>query len=315
MPTISQYPLDNTGEEVQKAITDALVNLPYSLGLKANSSDVLTKTNTSAYIPTEAYHPVTKQYADSIKPSIAVGQTTTGEEGTSASVTNSGTTQDAIFNFTIPKGDTGAAGASAGFDAPTATATTLSPSSSATASVAASGPSTNKKFDFTFGIPKGDKGDTGSQGYYIDSVTKTSGTGAPGTTDVYTMYLNDSGSTSVGTFNVYNGQDGSGAGTVTSIGASCSDGSLNITNSPIISSGSIGINHSNTVSPQSTAGIYAITFDANGHITGYNQQTVAETTSNKVQSITSSSTSAEYPSAAAVWALFNSIVNGENQYY
>jgi len=41
---------------------------------------------------------------------IAVGTTTTGNAGTNASVTNSGTSSAAVFNFTIPRGDTGAAG-------------------------------------------------------------------------------------------------------------------------------------------------------------------------------------------------------------
>lgn len=41
---------------------------------------------------------------------IAVGTTTTGAAGTSASVTNSGTSSAAVFNFTIPRGNTGATG-------------------------------------------------------------------------------------------------------------------------------------------------------------------------------------------------------------
>ena len=41
---------------------------------------------------------------------IAIGTTTTGEPGTDASVTNSGTSQDAVLNFTIPQGATGAQG-------------------------------------------------------------------------------------------------------------------------------------------------------------------------------------------------------------
>jgi hypothetical protein len=45
---------------------------------------------------------------------VEVGTTTTGAAGTNASVTNSGTTSAAVFNFTIPRGDTGAAGASGG---------------------------------------------------------------------------------------------------------------------------------------------------------------------------------------------------------
>lgn len=41
---------------------------------------------------------------------ITVGTTTTGEPGTEAQVTNSGTAQDAIFNFTIPQGAQGPQG-------------------------------------------------------------------------------------------------------------------------------------------------------------------------------------------------------------
>lgn len=44
---------------------------------------------------------------------VTVGSTTTGEPGTNASVTNSGTSSDAVLNFVIPrgaKGDTGSAG-------------------------------------------------------------------------------------------------------------------------------------------------------------------------------------------------------------
>lgn len=44
-------------------------------------------------------------------------------------------------------------GAAAGFDTPSASATTLAAGSQATVSVSSSGPDTAKKFDFTFGIP------------------------------------------------------------------------------------------------------------------------------------------------------------------
>ena len=43
--------------------------------------------------------------------SVTVGSTNTGAAGSDAAVTNSGTAQNAIFNFTIPRGDTGATGA------------------------------------------------------------------------------------------------------------------------------------------------------------------------------------------------------------
>ena len=74
-----------------------------------------------------------------------------------------------VGNIKGPQGDTGATGApgaqgpvgeAAGFTTPTATAETLAEGAKATVSVVASGEDTAKKFDFTFGIPKGEKGDT-----------------------------------------------------------------------------------------------------------------------------------------------------------
>jgi len=41
---------------------------------------------------------------------VSVGSVTTGEPGTPAAVTNSGTSSAAVFNFTIPQGQTGAEG-------------------------------------------------------------------------------------------------------------------------------------------------------------------------------------------------------------
>jgi len=45
---------------------------------------------------------------------VAVGTVTTGAAGTSAIITNAGTSSAAIFNFTIPRGDTGAGGGGSG---------------------------------------------------------------------------------------------------------------------------------------------------------------------------------------------------------
>ena len=161
MAVISEYPLHNTGQEVQTAIDDALDTLPRQVALKANTADVLTKTNTEVYTPTADYHPSTKKYVDDNLPTVDVGQTTTGAEGTDAIVVNSGTPRHPILDFTIPRGNTGAA---AGFATPTATANTLEPGSSATASVTASGEATSKLFAFTFGIPQGLQGIQGEQG-------------------------------------------------------------------------------------------------------------------------------------------------------
>lgn len=131
MANISEYSLNNTGAEVQRAINDSLINLPYQINQKVSVTDVLTKNNTTAYTPTLDYHPATKAYADSLRPNITVGITTTGEAGTQASVVNSGTSQDAILNFTIPqgiqgvqgvqgvKGDTGDSGVYIGTQTPT----------------------------------------------------------------------------------------------------------------------------------------------------------------------------------------------------
>lgn len=69
---------------------------------------------------------------DGTAATIAVGTVSTGAAGTSATVTNSGTSTDAVFNFTIPKGDKGDTGASGqdGFSpyatvTPTSTGATL----------------------------------------------------------------------------------------------------------------------------------------------------------------------------------------------
>lgn len=58
--------------------------------------------------------------------------------------------------------------------------------------------------------PKGERGDVGPTGASVDRIERTSGTGAPGTTDTYTVYLTD-GQTG-GTFQVYNGSNGTGSG-------------------------------------------------------------------------------------------------------
>ena len=52
----------------------------------------------------------------------------------------------------------------------------------------------------------------GADGSSIQSIDRTSGTGAPGTTDTYTVTLTNGDTT---TFQVYNGKDGSGSGDMT----------------------------------------------------------------------------------------------------
>ena len=101
---------------------------------------------------------------------VTVGTTTTGAAGTNASVTNSGTSSAAVFNFTIPRGDTGAAGqdgqdgqdGAPGQAATIAVGTTTTGAAGTNASVTNSGTSSAAVFNFT--IPRGDTGAAGQDG-------------------------------------------------------------------------------------------------------------------------------------------------------
>lgn len=106
---------------------------------------------------------------------ITIGTTTTGNEGTNASVTNTGTSSDAVFNFTIPRGNTGAQGEAATINV--GTTETTSPGTSA--EVSNSGTSSNAVFNFK--IPRGEKGDTGDTGATPSINVGTTTTGNPGT--------------------------------------------------------------------------------------------------------------------------------------
>ena len=82
-----------------------------------------------------------------------------------------------------------------------------------TANATITGSSPNQVLNLT--LPKGDTGNVGpigpagEDGRGITSVIRTSGTGAAGTTDTYTITYTDS---SISTFNVYNGANGTGIG-------------------------------------------------------------------------------------------------------
>jgi len=112
--------------------------------------------------------------------STNVGTTTTGAAGTSASVVNSGTAIDAVLNFTIPRGDTGATGptGATGTAATIAAGTTTTSLPGTSASVINSGTSSAAVFDFT--IPRGDVGATGPTG--ATGATGAAATIAAGTT-------------------------------------------------------------------------------------------------------------------------------------
>lgn len=118
---------------------------------------------------------------------IAVGTTTTGAAGTNASVTNSGTSSAAVFNFTIPRGADGQNGQDGQDGAPGAAATvavgtTTTGSAGTNASVTNSGTSSAAVLNFT--IPRGADGQNGQNGQDGAAATVTVGsttTGAAGT--------------------------------------------------------------------------------------------------------------------------------------
>ena len=120
-----------------------------------------------------------------------------------------GTELEWLETLVGPTGSTGPQGDPAGFGTVDATVDTTS--GTPAVQVTADGPNTAKNIHFSFtGLKgtKGDKGNKGDTGLAVGSVVKTAGTGAPGTTDTYTVYLTDN--TPVGTITVYNGQDGAG---------------------------------------------------------------------------------------------------------
>ena len=114
--------------------------------------------------------------ANGITPTLKVGSTSTGNAGTNASVTMTDNNSVYTLNFVIPKGekgDTGAKGEAGvkgqdgvkGADGITptlrvGTVTTLAAGSNATVTMSEN----NNVYTLNFGIPKGNKGDTGASG-------------------------------------------------------------------------------------------------------------------------------------------------------
>lgn len=102
---------------------------------------------------------------------ITVGTVTTGVAGSSVSITNAGTSTNAVLNFSIPRGDTGAKGDKG--DAGTLAIGTVTTTASGTsATVTNSGTSSTAVLNFT--IPKGDQGTPG-----VNANRILNGNGAP----------------------------------------------------------------------------------------------------------------------------------------
>ena len=84
-------------KQMLEDVEDITANPPY---IGANGNWYTWDTETGAYVDSGVDASIT----------ITIGTVTTLSPGSDATVTNSGTATDPIFNFGIPKGDTGAAG-------------------------------------------------------------------------------------------------------------------------------------------------------------------------------------------------------------
>lgn len=167
---------------------------------------------------------------------------TTGTPSVKVETSGPDTAKNFAFSFSGLKGETGGKGdtgntgpqgepgAAAGFGTPTATVDNNVGTPGVT--IEASGPDTAKVFEFKFVNLKGDTGAQGIQGIQgpagtsVSRIERTSGTGAAGTTDTYTMY--DSNDEVIGTFTVYNGSNGEGAGDFMADGSVPMTGALNM---------------------------------------------------------------------------------------
>ena len=133
---------------------------------------------------------------------LTIGSVTSG---TVASATITGESPTQVLNLILPKGEKGETGE------PGPKGETGEP-----------GPKGETGEPGIQGIP----GMPGEQGYSIAKVEKKSGTGSPGTTDIYGCYLNDQTGTEVGEFSVFNGMNGEGVpdgGTTGQVLAKASD--------------------------------------------------------------------------------------------
>lgn len=149
----------------------------------------------------------------------------TSSETPSVDVQSSGpdTAKNFTFAFTGLKGNPGETP-----DIEIGTVNTLEPGQDATADITGTTPN----LSLSLGIPKGQPGTS------VSRIQRTSGTGAAGTTDTYTMY--DSNDDAIGTFTVYNGTNGTGAGDFMADGSVPMTGPLNMGGNKITNLGAPG---------------------------------------------------------------------------
>ena len=101
---------------------------------------------------------------------VNVGTTTTTAPGGDADVENVGTENAAVLNFSIPRGEAGPDGEAGTQQVGTVTTNTGVPGGNASVVINNSGNATAAVWDYTFSIPKGEKGDTGTGVSIIGSI-------------------------------------------------------------------------------------------------------------------------------------------------
>lgn len=148
---------------------------------------------------------------------------TTGTPSVEVETSGPDTAKNISFAFTGLKGNPGETP-----DITIGTVTTLEPGQDATAEITGTTPD----LVLSLGLPKGQPGTS------VSRIQRTDGTGAAGTTDTYTMY--DSNDDAIGTFTVYNGANGSGAGDLMADGSVPMTGALNMGGNKVTNLGAPG---------------------------------------------------------------------------
>ena len=98
----------NAAVSVQNAGSTSVLNFGIPQGIKGDKGDTGAKGSTG---PQGPRGPQGNTGPAGLNATVTAGTTTTGAPGTQANVVNSGTGNQAVLNFTIPRGDTGATGA------------------------------------------------------------------------------------------------------------------------------------------------------------------------------------------------------------